>query len=52
MSVGDIRGYRRRWAEDERRGWHPKRVHLTVQQSIDRERVRAAEQAKVKRKKK
>ncbi len=52
MSVGDIRGYLRRWRADEKAGFHPKRSHLTVQQSIEKERRLAQVQAKSKKGKK
>jgi hypothetical protein len=48
MSVGDVRGFRRRLKQLERLGHTPKRSHRSVSESIEHNRRIAAKMAKTK----
>lgn len=51
MSVGDIKGFRRRLKVLEVKGHMPKRASVSVAVSVQRERERAMKAAKIRRKK-
>lgn len=42
MSVGDVKGFRRRFKVLENKGHAPKRSHISVSESIARARLAAA----------
>lgn len=50
MSVGDVKGSRRRFKQREKLGHTPKRSGLSVSESIARNKEIALRQAKVKKK--
>jgi len=51
MSVGDVKGFRRRLKTLEQKGHTPKRSHRSVSESIDHNRAVAARAAKSAKKK-